>query len=88
MKRPPKGQFKQNDLVEFGGVRGIVITTSAPNDLFPLQVMFAEQKLVVGFKKDGSFLSWHTAPLLSFVKRPKPPLLTRLKNLFKKKEAV
>ena len=83
-----KKEFKQHDVVEFGGVKGIVITTAAPNDQFPLQVMFAEQKLVVGFTKTGVFLPWHTKPSLKLVKRPSPSILSRIKNLFKKKEVV
>ncbi len=66
--------FKQNDKVRFGDMTGMVLTTSAPKAGFPIQVVFAKQKLVVGFRADGYFFEFGAGPKLTKIKE----------NIFKK----
>lgn len=86
MKKPPGGQFKTNDIVEFGGIRGVVASVSAPHEKLTLQVMFPNQKLIVGFFPDGRFLEWHTSSSLSFVRRG-ATIAQRIKSFFRRKNA-
>lgn len=69
-------EYKKNDMVTFGGIKGIIVTTEAPNEEFPIQAVFPEAKKVVGFRKDGTFLDWHKEPSLIVLT---PSLLTRIK---------
>lgn len=88
MKRPPNNEFRMGDVVSFGGVKGMIYTTTSSNPEKPLQALFAKEKLIVGFNADGRFLDWHNAPLLEFVKRPSPTLWSKLKQKFKKKSVI
>lgn len=86
----PKDGLKPNDLVNWGGVRGVVTSVTAPKDGYPIQVVFPSVKMVVAFRADGTFLDWHKTSDLQFIKRPKPNMLGRVKqwlSKFKKAEA-
>lgn len=87
-------KFKQHDWVDFAGIRGVVLTTKGSNVESPVQVVFAKQKSVLGFRKDGTFggkvkimdlhLDWGTDLALKLVKRPSKSLFQRIKDWWKR----
>lgn len=84
----PETGLKQNDVVEFAGSKGLVITANSSKPGFPIQVIFpfTSQKLVLGFTATGEFFGGANGPKLSFVSRPKATffskLIWRVKKLF------
>lgn len=68
--------FKPNDVVKFGDMVGVIVTINGANDKAPIQVIFAKQKQVLGFREDGQFFSFDGGPkLIPF----KPSLYIRMK---------
>lgn len=49
-------------------MHGIVLTTSAPKDGFPIQVVFPKDNVVLGFREDGYFFEWKSSPKLELIK--------------------
>lgn len=90
----PKGGYQPGDVVEWGGVKGFVITTKGANPQAPLQVMFPTARdakgmiPVVGFTSMGGFLSWNVQPVITFVRRPGTSLTDKLIGLYPKLASV
>ena len=89
-------KFKKHDIVKFGSLKGVVLTTKSSNVEYPLQVLFTDGKTVLGLRTNGRFggsikimgevFEWSTDKILKLVRRPRLPLLARLTSLFKRKK--
>ena len=62
-------KFKVGDIVEFGGLEGVVVFNKNINREYPIRVKFEEYKYE-HFTEDGRFYKDHTKPLLNLVERP------------------
>lgn len=61
--------FKQGDKVMFGDMPGMILTTSAPKVDYPIQAVFAREKVVLGFRADGYFFQFGAGPKLVHVRK-------------------
>ena len=65
-------EFQVGDICEFGGVEGVVTEVlKAPEHEYPVIWKTFCDEHEAGFTLDGNFCSWHTKPLLNFIRRPK-----------------
>ena len=65
-------EFQVGDICEFGGVEGVVTEVlKAPEHEYPVTWKTFCDEHEAGFTLDGNFCSWHTKPLLNFIRRPK-----------------
>lgn len=60
--------FKPNNRVKFGNMQGIILTNAGSKVDFPIQAIFAKQKIVMCFKADGYFFDFGAGPKLELVK--------------------
>lgn len=53
----------------FGDMPGMILTTTAPKVGFPIQAVFAREKVVLGFREDGYFFQFGAGPKLVKVRK-------------------
>lgn len=84
-----KTPFKVGDVVSFMGSIGTVVSINAPTD-FPIQVIFADAKKLVGFRANGKFFDWTHEAAIDIIEKEKEPFLVKYKKtlqaLFKRAE--
>lgn len=61
-------KFQVGDVVEFNGVRGVVLSMEARR--YPVHVSF-EDSITCYFTLDGKFFDWHVTPSLKLIERPR-----------------
>lgn len=63
-------EFQVGDICEFGGVEGVIVMIRVGCS-FPIHWVPNAGGPTCSFTVDGRYQTWHTKPLLNFIRRPK-----------------
>lgn len=65
-------EFQVGDVVEYGGISGVIVRVDDRVKTYPVSVDFGTDSIFRDdFTMDGKAYIWHTIPLLKLVSRPK-----------------
>lgn len=79
-----ENKFLTNDVVEWCGVRGVVLNNNVHYSDLPVECKFGDSAIRY-FTKDGKYCDWHKEPSLKLIKRPKKKV-KKYKVLYKKND--